>query len=32
MIVGQICSGRSIDNLLADYPSLEHDEILDELR
>jgi uncharacterized protein (DUF433 family) len=32
MIVGQVGAGRSIDSLLADYPSLERDDILQALR
>ena len=32
MIVGQIGSGRSIDSLLADYPYLEREDILQALR
>lgn len=32
MIVGQIASGRGIDELLADYPYLERDDILQALR
>ncbi len=32
MIVGQIGAGRSIDELLADYPYLERDEVLQALR
>jgi len=32
MIVGQIGAGRSIDELLADYPYLERDDILQALR
>lgn len=32
MIVGQIGAGRSIDELLADYPYLERDDILEALR
>jgi len=32
MIVGQIGSGRSIDELLADYPDLEHEDVLQALR
>ena len=32
MIVGQIGSGRSIDQLLADYPYLEREDILQALR
>ena len=32
MIVGQIDSGRSIDDLLADYPDLEREEVLQALR
>jgi uncharacterized protein (DUF433 family) len=32
MIVGQIGSGRSIEQLLADYPYLEREDILQALR
>ena len=32
MIVGQIGSGRSIDSLLADYPYLEREDILQAVR
>ncbi len=32
MIVGQVGAGRSIDSLLADYPYLERDDILQALR
>lgn len=32
MIVGQIGAGRSIDDLLADYPCLEREDILQALR
>jgi uncharacterized protein (DUF433 family) len=32
MIVGQIGAGRSIDELLADYPYLEREDILEALR
>ena len=32
MIVGQIAAGRSIDDLLVDYPYLERDDILEALR
>jgi uncharacterized protein (DUF433 family) len=32
MIVGQIGAGRSIDELLTDYPYLEHEDILEALR
>lgn len=32
MIVGQIGSGRSIDELLADYPYLERDDVFQALR
>lgn len=31
-IVGQIGAGRSIDQLLADYPYLERDDVLEALR
>lgn len=32
MIVGQIGSGRSIDSLMADYPYLEREDILQAVR
>jgi uncharacterized protein (DUF433 family) len=32
MIVGQIGAGRSVDDLLVDYPYLERDDILEALR
>jgi uncharacterized protein (DUF433 family) len=32
MIVGQIGTGRSIDEILADYPYLEREDILQALR
>jgi uncharacterized protein (DUF433 family) len=32
MIVGQIGAGRSIEQMLADYPYLEHEDILQALR
>jgi uncharacterized protein (DUF433 family) len=32
MIVGQIAAGHTIDNLLADYPYLEREDILQALR
>ncbi len=32
MIVGQIGAGRSIDDLLAEYPYLEREDILQSLR
>jgi uncharacterized protein (DUF433 family) len=32
MIVGQIGAGQSIDELLADYPYLERDDVLQALR
>ena len=32
MIVGQISAGQTIDDLLADYPYLERDDILQALR
>lgn len=32
MIVGQIAAGQNIDQVLADYPSLEHEDILQALR
>jgi uncharacterized protein (DUF433 family) len=32
MIVGQIGAGRSVDELLAEYPYLEREDILQALR
>lgn len=32
MIVGQVGAGRSVDDLLADYPYLEREDILEALR
>jgi uncharacterized protein (DUF433 family) len=32
MIVGQIGAGRTMDDLLADYPYLEREDILEALR
>ena len=32
MIVGQISSGRTIEEILADYPYLEREDILQALR
>lgn len=32
MVVGQISAGRSIDELLSDYPYLHRDDILEALR
>ena len=32
MIVGQIGAGRTVDELLADYPYLEREDILEALR
>jgi uncharacterized protein (DUF433 family) len=32
MIVGQIGGGRTVDELLDDYPYLERDDILEALR
>jgi uncharacterized protein (DUF433 family) len=32
MIVGQIGTGRSVDSLLADYPYLEREDILEALK
>ncbi len=32
MIVGQIGAGRSIDDLLADYPYLESEDVMEALR
>ena len=32
MIVGQIGAGRSVDELLADYPYLEREDIMQALR
>ena len=31
-IVGQIAAGRSVDELLADYPYLEREDVLEALR
>jgi uncharacterized protein (DUF433 family) len=31
-IVGQIATGRSVDQLLADYPYLQREDILEALR
>ena len=31
MVVGQIGAGHSIDEVLADYPYLEHDDIMQAL-
>lgn len=32
MIVGQIGAGVSVDRLLADYPYLEHEDVLEAMR
>ena len=32
MIVGQIASGASIDELLADYPYIEREDVFEALR
>jgi uncharacterized protein (DUF433 family) len=32
MIVGQIGAGRTVDEVLADYPYLEREDILEALR
>lgn len=32
MIVGQIGTGRTVDELLADYPYIEREDILEALR
>lgn len=32
MVVGQIGAGRSVDDLLADYPYLEREDIMQALR
>ena len=32
MVVGQIGAGHSVDELLADYPCLEHEDIMQALR
>lgn len=32
MIVGQIAAGHTVDEVLADYPYLEHDDIMQALR
>ncbi|HET7849774.1 MAG TPA: DUF433 domain-containing protein [Pseudolabrys sp.] len=32
MIVGQLGAGRTVDELLADYPYLEREDILEALR
>jgi uncharacterized protein (DUF433 family) len=32
MLVGQVGAGRNIDDLLADYPYLEREDILEALR
>ena len=32
MVVGQIGAGRSIDDVLADYPYLEREDVLQALR
>ncbi|HHW4669553.1 MAG TPA: DUF433 domain-containing protein [Xylella fastidiosa subsp. multiplex] len=32
MVVGQIGSGQSVDEILTDFPYLEHDDIMQALR
>lgn len=32
MVVGQVGAGRSVDDILADYPYLEREDILQALR
>ena len=32
MIVGQIASGQSVEGLLADYPYLEREDVMQALR
>lgn len=32
MVVGQIGAGHSVDEILADYPYLEHEDIMQALR
>lgn len=32
MIVGQVGSGQSINDILSDYPYLEHEDVLQALR
>ncbi len=32
MVVGQIGVGRSIDDILADYPYLEHEDVMQAIR
>ncbi len=32
MIVGQVGAGRSVDEILADYPYLEHEDVMQALR
>lgn len=32
MVVGQIGSGRSVDELLADYPYIEREDVMQALR
>ena len=32
MIVGQVGAGRSVDDILADYPYLEREDVLQALR
>lgn len=32
MLVGQICAGRSVESILADYPYLEREDIMQALR
>ncbi|MFL9828891.1 DUF433 domain-containing protein [Rhodoplanes sp. SY1] len=32
MIVGQIAAGRTIDQILADYPYIQREDVIDALR
>jgi uncharacterized protein (DUF433 family) len=32
MIVGQLGAGRTVDEILADYPYLEHEDVLQAIR
>ncbi len=32
MVVGQIGAGRSVDDILSDYPYLEHEDVMQALR
>jgi uncharacterized protein (DUF433 family) len=32
MVVGQIGAGQSVDQVLADYPYLEHEDVMQALR